>query len=56
MIAFFYFSSFSNHEILSFKMLTINPDKSFVIYLATFPVLIVSFSKQSFLSTSTWIF
>ena len=56
MIAFFYFSSFSNHKILSFEMLTINLDKSFVIYLASFPVLIVSSSKQSFLSTSTWNF
>ena len=42
---------------LSFEMLTINPDESFVISLALFPAIIVSSSKlQSLLWTSNWIF
>ena len=52
MIASYDFSSFSEDEILSFKTLTINPDESFVISLASVPAIIVSSSKQSLLSTS----
>ena len=47
MIPSFDFSSFSKKEILSFKMLTISYDESFVISLVSFPEIIVSYSKQS---------
>ena len=47
MIPSFDFSSFSKEEILSFKMLTISYDESFVISLVSFPEIIVSYSKQS---------
>ena len=47
MIPSFDFSSFSKEEILSFKMLTISCDESFVISLVSFPEIIVSYGKQS---------
>ena len=46
MIASSDLSSFSKDEILSFKTLTISPDESFVISLASFPEIIVSSSKE----------
>ena len=52
MIVSFDLSSFSKDETLSFKTLTISPDKSFVISLASFSAITVSSSKQSLLLTS----